>query len=81
MAKVRATKTAKSTSPNAGLEKQYREKLQKLISEMSTSVNYWISAEYRKQESEIVGDASPGKALSNKLISVMATWREKMWSL
>ncbi|WP_261261749.1 phage head morphogenesis protein [Serratia fonticola] len=77
MAKVRTAKTAKSTPPNAGLEKQYREKLQELISEMSTSVNYWISAEYRKQESEIVGDASPGKALSNKLISVMATWREK----
>ena len=43
---------------------------------MSTSVNYWLAAEYRRNESEIVGDASPAKSMSKKLMDVMATWRE-----
>lgn len=47
-----------------------------MIEEMSTSVNYWLAAEYRRNESEIVGDASPAKSLSKKLLDVMATWRE-----
>lgn len=43
---------------------------------MSSSVNYWLAAEYRRNESEIVGDASPAKSLSKKLLDVMATWHE-----
>lgn len=43
---------------------------------MSSSVNYWLGAEYRRNESEIVGDASPAKSLNKKLLDVMATWRE-----
>ena len=58
------------------LEVEYRKKLSKLIEEMSTSVNYWLAAEYRRNESEIVGDASPAKSMSKKLLDVMATWRE-----
>lgn len=56
---------------------EYRKKLHELIKEMSNSVEYWLTAEYRRNESEIVGDASPAKLLNKKLISVMATWREK----
>ena len=55
---------------------EYRKKLSKLIEEMSASVNYWIAAEYRRNESEIVGDSSPAKLLGKKLFEVMATWRE-----
>ena len=59
------------------MEVEYRKKLSDLIDEMSNSVDYWLTAEYRRNESEIVGDASPAKALNKKLLSVMATWREK----
>ncbi|HFP9276896.1 TPA: phage minor head protein [Klebsiella quasipneumoniae subsp. similipneumoniae] len=69
-------KTASSTRPNAGLEVEYRKKLLSLIDEMSRSVDWWLSAEYRRNESEIVGDASPAKEVGSKLISIMATWRE-----
>lgn len=44
---------------------------------MSDSVDYWLGAEYRRNESQIVGDDSPAKAVSKKLLSVMASWREK----
>lgn len=55
---------------------EYRKKLLSLIDEMSRSVDWWLSAEYRRNESEIVGDASPAKEVGSKLISIMATWRE-----
>lgn len=55
---------------------EYQSKLQSLVDDMSTSVNYWLSAEYKKQEPKIVGDASPAKVMNKKLLSVMARWRE-----
>jgi len=48
-----------------------------LVEEMSISVDYWLSAEYKRQEARIVGDASPAKLLNKKLLSVMASWRKK----
>ncbi|HDM9019727.1 TPA: phage head morphogenesis protein [Yersinia enterocolitica] len=73
---VKKTKTVRATRPNVGLQMEYQRKLQSLVDDMSTSVNYWLSAEYKKQEPKIVGDASPAKLMNKKLLSVMARWRE-----
>lgn len=55
---------------------EYQKKLQSLVDDMSNSVDYWLSAEYKRQEPKIVGDASPAKLMNKKLLSVMARWRE-----
>ncbi|WP_047680912.1 MULTISPECIES: phage minor head protein [Xenorhabdus] len=44
---------------------------------MADSVDYWISAEYKRQQPNIVSDASPAKELNQKLFSVMGRWRMK----
>ncbi|BET96524.1 phage head morphogenesis protein [Xenorhabdus taiwanensis] len=51
--------------------------MQGLIQEMADSVDYWISAEYKRQQPNIVGDASPAKELNRKLFSVMGRWKTK----
>ncbi|MDE9552794.1 minor capsid protein [Xenorhabdus bovienii] len=71
------SKTARSTRPNAGLEREYYRRMQGLIQEMADSVDYWISAEYKRQQPKIIGDASPAKELNRKLFSVMGRWKVK----
>ena len=43
----------RAIAPNAGLEAEYQRRLQKFVREMSRSVEYWLSAEYRRQEPRI----------------------------
>ncbi|MCC8367088.1 phage head morphogenesis protein [Xenorhabdus sp. PB61.4] len=71
------TKTGRSTRPNAGLEQEYYRRMQALIQEMANSVDYWLSAEYKRQQPEIVGDASPAKALTEKLFAIKGRWNTK----
>lgn len=42
---------------------------------MSNSVDYWLTAEYKRHEPKIVGDATPSKLMNRKLISVMGRWQ------
>lgn len=57
--------------PNpAAVEIWYRRKLLALVKGMEQSVMYWVKAKYRRQESRIVGDASPGVTLWEELNSI-----------
>ena len=52
--------------PNAGVQAAYRKELERLVSEMSKSTEYWIEAAYkanppRMEEAEIAEDARVGK--------------------
>ena len=79
----------RAIAPNAGLEAEYQRRLQKLVREMSRSVEYWLSAEYRRQEPRIElynappetvpdrcvpGDASPGSDLLDRLRKQTRRW-------
>lgn len=44
------------TTPNLGLEKEYRKKLDAFIDDMQRSIAWWITAEYRKRLPEIEKD-------------------------
>lgn len=57
----RHPQTIRSVSVNAGVVAWYRKRLIKELKAMHKSVAYWIEAEYRAQEPEIVGDAFPHK--------------------
>ena len=41
-------KTCKAVPANRGLEAKYRKALQRMIAEMHGSVEYWLTAAYRK---------------------------------
>lgn len=58
-------KTARAVQPNIGVERAYKKELERLVSEMSKSTEYWIEAAYkanppRMEEAEIAEDARVG---------------------
>lgn len=62
--------------PPASIEKEYRDKLLKLVKEMDDSLMYWLTAKYRQAESEIVGDGALGD-LTTELRKQAEKWRER----
>ncbi|MCH5277751.1 MAG: hypothetical protein J1E80_07960 [Desulfovibrionaceae bacterium] len=56
---MKRPKTLRAVKPNVGVRVAYRKRLEKELDEMQRSVSYWLEAAYRKEESRIVGDASP----------------------
>jgi uncharacterized protein with gpF-like domain len=62
--------------PNAGLEASYHKQLVRMIEEMSKSVIYWLTAEYRRQAPRVklAADASPAKELRDKLSKLKQQW-------
>jgi hypothetical protein len=42
-------KTAKAVHANRGIELSYKRTLKKLIDQMHSSVQYWVSAEYNRK--------------------------------
>lgn len=53
-------KTLRPVLPNAGVEAEYKKKLDALIREMHCSLIYWLSAAYKANKPEIAQDAPPG---------------------
>lgn len=53
---ARRYKKARTTTPNLGLEAEYRKKLDAFIDDMQRSIAWWIVAEYRKRLPEIEQD-------------------------
>lgn len=71
-------KTLKPVRPNAGVEAAYYKALMSEIDEMQDSIVYWLKANYRKVEPQIVAqDASPASVLSSIMDKLTAQWRVK----
>ena len=61
----------RAIAPNAGLEAEYQRRLQKLVREMSRSVEYWLSAEYRRQEPRIELYNAPPETVPDRSVPGM----------
>ena len=44
--------------PPVAIEREYHKKLKALLQEMDKSLFWWLRAEYRKAESDLVADAA-----------------------
>ena len=76
--KRRNEKILRPIRPNAGLECEYRRRMQALIKEMHGSVIYWLSAAYRKKPPEVIAlaaDRSPIADLMKMVQSLARRWR------
>lgn len=62
--------------PNAGDEAAYRKRLIKLIEAMHKSARYWITAEYRENETRIVGDDAPAKTIARVMAQKARYWQK-----
>lgn len=70
------TKYVRAIRPNSGVEAAYRRALDKLVEEMSHSVEYWIEAAYKANppKMEVAMDALPSKELAKRLREVGSRW-------
>jgi len=55
---VSKPKVARSVAANRGIEARYRSELQQMIADMHGSVQYWLTAAYRKDPPLMAADAS-----------------------
>jgi len=63
---------------NAGVEARYYREIMRLVDEMQDSTVYWLKANYRKVEPQIVAqDASPASILSGIMDKLTARWRTR----
>lgn len=63
--------------PNAGIAVAYRKKLDALIEEMATSVDYWLKSAYRNNEPRIAQDELPATALRRALRKLSERWQRR----
>lgn len=70
-------KTLKSIPANRGVESKYRKDLERMIYEMSASVEYWLSAAYKKTPPRVAAlaqDASPSDTIKKVLDDLAKRW-------
>lgn len=68
----------RATRPNAGLQAEYRKRLDALIREMHDSVRYWLKLDYRRNEQRIVAmDASPANELRKRMRELSKRWQKQ----
>jgi SPP1 gp7 family putative phage head morphogenesis protein len=60
--------------PNAGIEAEYRRRLDRLIRAMNKSVDYWVRAAYRSNEPEMAQDETPAAALRRAMAQLRRRW-------
>ena len=83
-------KTCRAVPANRGIEAKYRKALQRLIAEMHASVEYWLTAAYRKdpprmaalveqaQDAILLGaDASPSAKIKKILDELARRWTKR----
>ena len=76
---TRKRKTARAIHPNKGVEAAYRRALDKLVREMSRSVEYWVEAAYKANppHMEVAQDALPSNILARKIAELAKRWIKK----
>ena len=76
-------KTVKAVHANRGIEAKYRKALQRLIAEMHASVEYWLTAAYRKNPPRMAAlveqahDASPSAKIKKVLDELARRWTDR----
>lgn len=72
---------ARAVHANRGVESAYRKQLQKLISEMQGSFEYWLTAAYKKEPPRVAKlvaeDASPSQRIQKILADLAKRWIKK----
>lgn len=63
--------------PNAGIEAEYRAKLDRLVEEMARSYYHWVRAQYRETPPVLAQDATPARELELSLRDLGFRWRRR----
>lgn len=63
--------------PNAGINAEYRARLDRLIADMARSYVYFLKAQYRATPPELAQDALPARELQKRLAGLGAQWQAR----
>ena len=77
MRKRKGEKILRPVHPNAGIQAEYRARLDRLIAEMQRSYVYWLRAQYRETPPRIAMDATPAKELERELKLLGVRWEKR----
>jgi SPP1 gp7 family putative phage head morphogenesis protein len=73
-------KTARAVHANRGIEAKYRKQLQALIADMHGSIEYWLTAAYRKFPpivAELAQDASVTQRKKREIFNMREQWKAR----
>lgn len=76
-------KTVRAVHANRGIEAKYRKALQRLIAEMHGSLEYWLTAAYRKEPPRMAAlvdqaqDASPANRIRHTMAVLALRWKKR----
>lgn len=74
----RKPKALAPVHPNAGIEAEYRARLDRLISEMHRSIVWWITAQYRANPPEMASDESAAAGLIAEMGRLGTRWLRRL---
>ena len=69
-------RTLRPVRPPVAIERAYHKKIRAMLREMNRSLYFWLRAEYRKAEPEIVGDSATTD-LRAKIKKLTRIWQKK----
>lgn len=69
------TKTLRPVHPNAGIQAAYRKRLERLIEEMNTSIQFWLKAAYKTNPPRMAQDRNPAEELRAALRQLARQWQ------
>lgn len=76
--KPRRSSGLKAVKPATSASKWMFDEVEDLLKALGNSFVWWIGAEYREHEDEIVGDASPQAGLRRRLRRVINRWQARL---
>lgn len=71
-------KVLKPVHPNAGIEAEYRSRLDRLVREMNASYVYFLKAQYRETPPHMAMDATPAKEMQRELSLLGKRWQKRI---
>ena len=78
MAKRKNYTVLKAVRPNAGIEAEYRARLQRLVDDMHRSYAYFLKAQYRENPPALAQDSTPAIDLRRELSTVGKRWQKRI---
>lgn len=63
--------------PNAGIEAEYRRKLDGMVREMQTSLMWWLRSVYRAHPPKMASDRSPAQEINSVMLKLARRWQKR----
>jgi uncharacterized protein with gpF-like domain len=75
---MKKSKPLRPVHPNAGIQADYRRRIEAQIAAMAKSYVYWIKAQYRDNPPRLAMDATPAKELQRELSYLGKRWEKQI---